>query len=79
MYSKTEAAYRILKDDGSPMSVKKIIEVALAEKMIQTRGKTPHASLSADLLIENRNKEQRGIKPRFVKVFPSVWALTEWD
>lgn len=77
MFSKTEAAYRIIKAAGKPMHVKEIIEVALAKKMIKTSGKTPHATLEAELLLENKRKAKRDIKPRFVKVGPSTWALTE--
>lgn len=78
MLSKTEAAYKILKNTKNPLHVKDIIKIALLKKMIVTKGKTPESTLAVDLLLENRRKAQKGIKPRFVKVENGTWGLTEW-
>lgn len=78
MYSKTEAAYRILKKYKKPLHVKEIIRIALEKKMISTKGKTPESTLAADFLLENRRKEKQKIKPRFYKAGPAIWGLTEW-
>lgn len=78
MYSKTEAAYMILKEKRRPLHIQEIIKIALDRKLINTEGKTPASTLGADLYLENKRKKKLGLKPRFVKVAPGTWALTEW-
>lgn len=78
MLSKTEAAYNVLKSAKKPLHVVEIIKIALAKKIIQTKGKTPESTLAVDLLLENRRKTKKGIKLRFVKVGPGTWGLSEW-
>jgi DNA-directed RNA polymerase delta subunit len=78
MLSKTEAAYKILKEAKKPLHVAEIIKIALAKKLIKTKGKTPESTLAVDLLLENRRKTEQGIKLRFVKVGSGTWGLTEW-
>lgn len=78
MFSKTEAAYKILKEAKKPLHVAEIVKIAIAKKMIRTKGKTPESTLAVDLLLENRRKTEQGIKLRFVKVGSGTWGLTEW-
>jgi hypothetical protein len=78
MFSKTEAAYKILKEAKKPLHVAEIVKIAIAKKMIKTKGKTPESTLAVDLLLENRRKTEQGIKLRFVKVGSGTWGLTEW-
>ena len=78
MLSKTEAAYKILKEAKKPLHVAEIVKIALAKKLIKTKGKTPESTLAVDLLLENRRKTEQGIKLRFVKVGSGTWGLTEW-
>lgn len=78
MFSKTEATYKILKEAKKPLHVAEIIKIALAKRMIKTKGKTPESTLAVDLLLENRRRTQQGIKLRFVKVGSGTWGLTEW-
>lgn len=75
-YSKTKAAYLILKSHGKPLHIREIIKIALNKKMIKTHGKTPESTLAVDLLLENRRRKERGTKLRFKKVGPGVWGLT---
>lgn len=77
-YSKTEAAYLILKSNKKPLHVDDIIKIALEKKMIKTKGKTPESTLATDLLLENRRKSIQKVKSRFIKVAPGIWGLTEW-
>ena len=72
-YSKTEAAYLILKSSKKPLHVSEIIKIALGKKMIKTKGKTPESTLAVDLLLENRRREKQGIKPRFEKGRMVLW------
>jgi len=77
--SKTEAAYLILKTNKKPLHTKEIIEIALNKKLIKTKGKSPESTLAADLLLENRRRAKQKIKPRFIKVGPRIWGLTDWN
>jgi len=78
MFSKTEAAYKILKEAKKPLHVAEIVKIAIAKKMIKTKGKTPESTLAVDLLLENRRRTKQGAKLRFVKVGSGTWGLTEW-
>ena len=78
MDSKIEATYKILKEYQKPLHTKKIIEIALSKQMIETKGKRPTATLYTNIIHENRRREKSGRKPRFYRVGPSVWALSEW-
>lgn len=76
MYMKMlEAAYEILKEKGEPLTAMKITKIAIEKKLIESRGKTPEASLGRDIYMEI-NRE--GDKSRFVKVQPGVFGLKEW-
>lgn len=78
MISKTEAAYKILKERKKPLHVSEIIEIALEKNLISTEGKTPHSTLSVDIYLENKRRENRNIPLRFKKVGPATFGLTEW-
>lgn len=78
IYSKTEAAYLILKSSKKPLHIGEIIKIALVKKMIKTSGKTPQSTLAVDLLLENRRRANQGVKQRFIKVGSGTWGLTEW-
>ena len=78
MYSKTEAAYLILKDHKKPLHVREIIRIALEKKMIQTDGKTPWSTLGADFYNENKRKIRQGKTLRFLHIGNGIWGLIEW-
>lgn len=63
--SKVEAAYVILKRYNRPMKYHEIIEIALKENMIQTKGLTPAQTLRVDVINENRRRKNRGEPTRF--------------
>lgn len=76
--SKIKAAILILKEKKRPMRVEDIIKISLDRKIITTKGKTPAATLNADIINENRRKKKLGLKPRFKKVGPKIWKF-EYD
>ena len=78
MYTKTQAAFIILKEHGKPLHVKEIIRIALSKKMIDTKGKTPIATLLADFHNENKRRAKRNDILRFVRISPGIWGLAEW-
>ncbi len=78
MYSKTEAAYLILKDRKKPMTTKEMVKVALEKKMFETKGKTPSSTMGADFHNENKRKRSKGLPTRFTNLGQGFWSLTEW-
>jgi len=65
-----DAAYKILKENGRSLHSKKITEIALKRKLLETAGKTPTATMNALLVLECR-KENSRVK----KAGPSQFAL----
>lgn len=78
MLSKTEAAYKILKEKRKPLHVSEIVKIAIERKLISTGGKTPDSTLSVDIYLENKRRRSRKIELRFEKVGPATFGLTEW-
>lgn len=73
MDSFKDFAYQILKEAGKPLHSKKITKIALA-RGLKTTGKTPAATMNADLIVDINTKKE---KSRFVKAGPSVFGLNE--
>lgn len=76
----TNAAVHILASHGAqqPMHYREITEKALAEGLIQTEGKTPAASLYAQILTEIKRQRARDETPRFVKHGRGYVGLSQW-
>ena len=67
-----EIAYEILRDAGKPLHSKEITKIALKKGWLKTAGKTPEATMNAQLIVEvNKNKS----KSLFIKTAPSTFAL----
>jgi len=56
-----DAAYKILKENGRSLHSKKITEIALKRKLLETAGKTPTATMNA-LLVLSAEKKIQGLK-----------------
>ena len=76
----TEAGERVLIEygKGQPMHYRAITEKALAAGWLSTEGKTPEASMYAQILTENKRKRSRGGQPRFVKLGRGFIGLARW-
>lgn len=76
----TNAAAHVLKAYGTqqPMHYREITEKALAEGLIQTEGKTPAASLYAQILTEIKRQRARDETPRFAKHGRGYVGLSQW-
>ena len=74
-----EAAERVLKEigDGRPMHYREITAEAIRRGWIVTKGKTPEATMYAQILTDIRKLQTNGSKPRFVKLGKGVVALAE--
>ena len=76
-----DAAALILEQysNGQPMNYRAITEKALALGLIQTKGLTPSATMSAQLTTEIAKTTSRGELPRFVAHGHGLYGLTNWQ
>ena len=70
--SAISAAEKVLKESGKPLSCREISDIAIAAGYWQTSGKTPWATIAAQIYTDiNKN----GAASRFVKAGPDCFAL----
>ena len=74
MKSFKEIAYEILKGAGKPLHSKEITKIAKERGLLQTEGKTPEATMNAQLLVDVNSK---GELSDFRKVGPSTFAVND--
>lgn len=74
MNSFKDIAYQILKEAGKPLHSKEITKIALSRGWLKTAGKTPEATMNAQLVVDINSKKE---KSRFVKTAPSTFGLNE--
>ena len=67
-----DAAIVVLRETGTPMNVREMVEAVLAKKLWATTGKTPASTLYAAVL---REIQQKGVEARFVKTDRGKFAL----
>lgn len=79
-HSFTDAAEKILEQfgDKKPMHYRDVTEKALGLGWIATEGKTPEATMYAQVLTEIRRYQKRGEQPRFVQHGRGFMGLTKW-
>lgn len=77
----TEAAEYVLKHVANrrPLHYRDITQQALDQGLVRTSGRTPEATLYAQLLSENARRARRGEAPRFVKHGRGYVGLTAWQ
>ena len=69
-----DAAAKVLGEAGEPMSCKAIVEKMLAEKLWQTKGKTPQSTIYAAIV---REIAAKGEKARFKKTERGKFELNK--
>jgi restriction system protein len=62
----------------SPMHYRAITDKALELGLIATAGKTPEATLYAQIITEIQRRTKRGERPRFVRYGKGVVGLSKW-
>ena len=79
-FSFTDAAERVLEqqNEKQPMHYRAITEKALELGLLKTEGKTPEATMYAVVLTEIRQRQNRGLQPRFVKHGRGYVGLARW-
>lgn len=68
-----QAAITLLKEHGGPMRAKDITETALSRGMIRATGKTPGATMQAQLSVAAKNEDT------FVRTAPGTYGLIGRD
>ena len=76
----TDAAEDVLRRhaDREPMHYRDITDKVLEENLVKTSGKTPEATLYAQIITENARAEKRGKATRFVRHGKGLVGLSEW-
>lgn len=79
-YSFTDAAEKILDQHGGkkPMHYRSITEKALEHSWLDTAGKTPEATMYAQIITEIKRNQKRGKQPRFAMHGKGYVGLTKW-
>ena len=55
-----EAAIQILKSENEPLSAKEIVDIAFQKGLLSTEGKTPEATMAAQIYVDiDRNKKTK--------------------
>lgn len=77
----TDAAAKVLEDEpaGEPMHYRAVTDRALARGLIKTAGKTPEATLYAQIYLETERRKKRGLTPRFTRLGHGLIGLTAWN
>lgn len=74
MNSFKDIAYQILKEAGKALHSKEITEIALNRGWLKTAGKTPEATMNAQLVVDINSK---GELSQFKKTGPSIFAIND--
>ena len=69
-----EAAIQVLREVGQPLTAQQITEYLLSQGLWQTQGKTPHATVAAQLYTDIK---KRGNASPFMQVGPNAFALRD--
>ena len=79
-FSFTKCAEKVLKEFGGkkPMHYKEITKEALAKGWLVTEGKTPDATMYAQVITEINRQQKRGEQPRFVQHGRGYLGLSQW-
>ena len=74
-----DAAYHVLQSTGETLHYREITRRALAQGLIQTKGKTPEATMRAQLGTSVKQATESGPPSPFCHVGRGMWGLAEWE
>jgi restriction system protein len=79
-FSFNDCAQKVLEEFGGkkPMHYKEITEKALEKGWLITGGKTPDATMYAQVITEIKRQQKRGERPRFVQHGRGYVGLSQW-
>jgi len=72
MNKASEAAFKVLHEAGAPLHYREITQRAIAAKYFVTEGKTPEATINAQISVDI---QRRGLSSRFCRTGPGTFAL----
>ena len=80
-YSFTNAAEKVLEElgNGEPMHYRDITKKALEMGLLATEGKTPEATMYAQIISEIKRYRARGEQPRFIQHGKGYISLSRWS
>ena len=72
-----EAAEKVLAEEpgGGPLHFREICQRALDARYLESKGKTPHQSMGAQLYTTIINDEDAGRPPRFVQAGKGLFSI----
>jgi restriction system protein len=76
----TDCAQKVLEEFGGkkPMHYKEVTQKALQKGWLVTGGKTPDATMYAQVITEIKRQQKRGERPRFVQHGRGYIGLSQW-
>ncbi|HIU17939.1 MAG TPA: restriction endonuclease [Candidatus Avidesulfovibrio excrementigallinarum] len=76
-----DSAQRVLEASGNktPMHYREITQTALKNGWLKTNGKTPEATMYAQIITDIKRRQGRGEQPRFVQLGHGQIALSQWN
>ncbi|MGE4403015.1 MAG: HTH domain-containing protein [Desulfobulbus sp.] len=79
-FSFTDCAQKVLEEFGckKPVHYREITEKALQKGWLVTGGKTPEATMYAQVITEIKRQQKRGERPRFVQHGRGYVGLSQW-
>ena len=77
-YSFLASAEKILEQSRKPMHYKDITEKALKKGLLFTSGRTPEATMNAQLVTELKRTKASGKPARFIRSSPGHFSLVKW-
>lgn len=77
-YSFLASAEKILEQSGKPMHYKDITEKALKKGLLFSTGRTPEATMNAQLVTELKRAKAIGKPTRFIRSSPGHFSLVKW-
>lgn len=75
LFTFKDAAYRVLMGENRPLSKGEIMDIALKKGLLKTTGKTPAATMGAQLYVDIKTLQNRSI---FIQLAKNRFGLREW-
>ena len=70
-----DAAYKVLRDEGRPLSHREIVDIALRKGVLRTMGKTPFQTMKSKLSTDILKRKGKSL---FMRTEKGTFALREW-
>lgn len=74
-----DAAEKLLRAEGKPLSHKELAKQAMAQKLVATESQTPHISMHVGIRSDMKRREQRGEPQRFSFLGNGFFSLVDLE